>query len=112
MCNVVLTNILKRRKYYQNKRVPLLAFCNHPVLLTREPFILQGRYGKGTGQEYLKHFMIEYKGPGIYSQWRLYADKDSHQVRNVRRFPNKSYIYIALVLNRPTPTMEYEYQIF
>ena len=56
--------------------------------------------------------MIEYKGPGIYSQWRLYADKDSNQVRNVRRFPNKSYIYIALVLNRPTPTMEYEYQIF
>ena len=85
VCYVVLPNkrYFGKAEKYRNECVPgfLLPSC-----FTREQFILQGRYGKGTGQEYLKHFMIEYKGPGIYSQWRLYADKDSHQVRNLRRF--------------------------
>ena len=43
-------------------------------------FFLQGRYGKGSGQEYLKFFMVEYKRPGIHAEWRLYTDKNSHQV--------------------------------
>ena len=42
---------------------------------------LQGRYGKGTGQEYLKYFMVEYKRPGTHTEWRLYTDKNSQQVR-------------------------------
>lgn len=45
------------------------------------PLQLQGRYGKGSGQEYLQHFMVEYKRPGILSEWRLYSDKDSQQVK-------------------------------
>ena len=27
--------------------------------------------------------MIEYKGPGTYSQWKLYSDKDSHTVSSI-----------------------------
>jgi hypothetical protein len=27
-------------------------------------FCFQGRYGKGNGQEYLEHFMIEYRRTG------------------------------------------------
>ena len=40
----------------------------------------QGRYGKGTGQEYLKHFMVEYKMGGG-SPWKVYADKNAEQVK-------------------------------
>ncbi len=41
--------------------------------------ILQGRYGKGNGQEYLKEYMVEYRRPGL-SKWKLYKDKDGNKV--------------------------------
>jgi hypothetical protein len=42
--------------------------------------LFQGRYGKGNGQEYLEHFMVEFRRPGLLSDWRLYTDKTGNQV--------------------------------
>ena len=58
-----------------------MCICNSILFF----FSTQGRYGKGTGQEYLKFFMVEYKRPGIHAEWRLYTDKNSHQVSFLKK---------------------------
>ena len=42
--------------------------------------LLQGRYGKGNGQEYLTEYMLEYRRPAL-SDWTIYKTKDGTKVR-------------------------------
>ena len=54
--------------------------------------LTQGRYGRGTGQEYLKHFKVEYNDgrSGSSAQWKVYSDQNSHQVNFTNISPSKS----------------------
>ena len=51
-------------------------------------FFLQGRYGKGKGQEFVQQFLIEYRRPRSVKggrgerDWIVYSDKEGTQVKN------------------------------
>ena len=49
-------------------------------------FRLQGRYGKGKGQEYLEKFMVEHSRGGDNGEWRIYADRKGKQVNNMHLY--------------------------
>lgn len=52
-----------------------------PVIHSISTLYFKGRYGRGSGQEYLKYFMVEYRQrPSFHAQWTLYTDKNSRQV--------------------------------
>ncbi len=48
--------------------------------MPESPFF-QGRYGKGNGQEFVKHFMVEFRRDNSLDRdWRIYSDRKGSQV--------------------------------
>ena len=63
---------------------------------------LQGRYGKGNGQEYLTEYRLEYRRPNL-DEWTIYKTKDGTKVRfeyiNFRKIENYTIFHNKIKLN-------------